>query len=312
MKLEFTLLVVDDAPDSIEQAISTLREHLEEKGFTLQEQVQKDFSDQDLIKLARLRGQDYDLVVVDYNLGLEDMTGAEIARKLRTNLPFTDMVFYSSDSAANLLGELAKHEVPGVFTATRQELDEALKGLADTVIGKAVDLNHMRGIAMAEVAEMDVLMEETLARAFQTSNTLVDAAAERTTEKLRANLMRIKNFLDERLSEDGLPQVVTDGRLFPHTQKFWAIRRLAKSFQEECEDEWRTLATYQTEVIDNRNLLAHAKERKAADGSIELLSIKDGMPVAINESWMADFRRKLQKHRSALAAICGLIDRKLA
>lgn len=312
MKLEFTLLVVDDAPDSIEQAISALSEHLEEKGFTLQEQVHKDFSDQDLHKLARLRGQDYDLVVVDFNLGLEDMTGAEIARKLRTNLPFTDMVFYSSDSAANLLGELAKHKIPGVFTASRQELDEALKGLADTVIGKAVDLNHMRGIAMAEVAEMDILMEETLIRAFSSSNAKAAAAADRTRKKLLDSISASKKTVQKRLSEGGVALVVKHGRLVPHIQKYWAIKRLAKKLTDAPAEYLATLTSYESEIIPSRNLLAHAKEQEDDSGRTQLCSVADNQEaVAINEPWMADYRRKLQKHRQALEAICRLIDRDL-
>ena len=61
------------------------------------------------------------------------------------------MVFYSSAPLSELLAELAGHQVAGVFVANRQTIGEALIGLADTVIGKAVDLSHMRGIAMAEV-----------------------------------------------------------------------------------------------------------------------------------------------------------------
>ncbi len=314
MKLEFTLLIVDDAPDNIEQAINALRDHLEEKGFTLREQVQKDFSSQDLNRLARLKGQDYDLVMVDFNLGLEGgMTGAKIARKLRTNLPFTDMVFYSSDSAANLLGELAKHGVPGVFTAARQELDDALKGLADTVIGKAVDLTHMRGIAMAEVAEMDVLMEETLVRAFSSSNAKASAVADRTKAKLLDSVCKSKKKVQKRLGEGGMARVVRDGRLVPHTQKYWAIKRLAKQLTDAPDEHLSTLESYGSEIISRRNLLAHAKEKRDDSGKIRLCSVAGNQnPVIIDEPWMDDYRRKLQKHRQALTDICGLIDRDLA
>ncbi len=313
MKLEFTLLIVDDAPSNIEQAINTLRDHLEEKGFNLEEKVQKDFSDQDLNKLAQLKGQDYDLVMVDFNLGLEDMTGAEIARKIRRSLPFTDMVFYSSDSAANLLGKLAEHNVSGIFTATRQALDDALKGLADTVIGKAVDLNHMRGIAMAEAAEMDVLMEETLVRAFSSSNAKASAVADRTEAKLLDSVCKSKKKVQKRLGEGGMALVVRDGRLVPHTQKYWAVKRLANQLTDAPDEHLSTLESYGSEIISRRNLLAHAKEKRDDSGKIRLCSVAGNQdPVIIDEPWMDDYRRKLQKHRQALTDICGLIDRDLA
>ena len=39
MKLEFSLLVVDDQPENINQAIQDLEEHLETKGFSLKKEV---------------------------------------------------------------------------------------------------------------------------------------------------------------------------------------------------------------------------------------------------------------------------------
>ena len=163
MTLDFMLLIVDDSPDDVRQALAGLRDHLEARGFSLKRDVQStDFSDATLSALASAAGRDYDLVMVDYRLGQPDRDGAVVARRLRAKLPYTEMVFYSSDPAAQLLNELAQNEVAGVFVARRQDLNDALTGLADTVIRKTVDLNHMRGIAMAEVAEMDALMEEAL------------------------------------------------------------------------------------------------------------------------------------------------------
>ena len=137
MKLEFSLLIVDDDADSIEQAINILRDYLETKGFTLAVQYEEEFSEQHLRSLALSEGRNYDLVVIDYNLGRDDTNGAEVAYRLRRDLAYTDMVFYSSDPAAKLLVKLANSEVSGVFVARRDNLDEALTGLADTVIGKA-------------------------------------------------------------------------------------------------------------------------------------------------------------------------------
>ena len=311
MKLKFRLLIADDAPDSIEQAIATLGEHLEEKGFTLKLQVENDFSQENLNSLASSGGQEYDLVVVDYMLG-SGINGADVAGTLRRKLPYTDMVFYSSNPAADLLGELASHGIPGVFTSTRNELDESLKGLADTVIGKAVDLNHMRGIAMAEVAEMDLLMEETLVRAFSSSNPNAVAAADRTGRKLLDSICRAKNKVRERLSAGGMALAVKDGRLAQHTQKYWAIKRLARHLTDAPTEHLSTLTNYESEIISNRNLLAHAKEQLDVSGRTQLCSVgRNQEPISIDELWMADYRRKLQKHRQALDVICSLIDRDL-
>ena len=142
------------------------------------------------VDLEGREGKNYDLVMIDYNLG-PTRTGAEIARDIRSTLRYTDMVFYSSLPVRTLLSYLAEVGVSGVFAEERLNLGDALTALADTIIGKAVDLNHMRGIAMAEVAEMDVLMEETLKGAFaNATEECVQRAAVKTCERVLEAMSR--------------------------------------------------------------------------------------------------------------------------
>ena len=184
MKLNFSFLIVDDDPSSFRQAIDRLKDHLDTKGFDLVETPVMDFSEASLNGVTKSQGKNFDLVAIDYNLGTTDTDGAKVAHYLRQRLPYTDMVFYSSNSTVDLLRELANLRVSGIFVETRDTLDEALMRLADTVIGKAVDLNHMRGIAMAEVAEMDVLMEETLISVFPSEDGEILQISERSKKRL--------------------------------------------------------------------------------------------------------------------------------
>ena len=310
MKLEFRLLVVDDYPDGVGQAIESLNEYLETEGFSLDYETQTDFSEEGLSDLTKLEGKNYDLVMVDYNLGQPDMIdGAGAAEQLRHELPYTDMVFYSSISERNLLGILAEHFVPGVFVARRDNLDEALTGLADTIIGKAVDLNHMRGIAMAEVAEMDVLMEETLGRAFQPTGEYFAAAAKRITRRLLNGTKKTQEELKQCLNKGGLADIVRDSRLFSSTHKYMAVKGVAKSLSDKPVEALNVLDSYQIDILDNRNMLAHVKE-SVEDGETILHSIKgNGGTVTIDDDWMTDFRQKLTRHRDALTIVCKAIDR---
>jgi len=108
MNLEFCLLIIDDHPDSISEATLILKDHLEATGFTLKTTVAADLSDSGIKALARKSGKEYDLVVVDYNLGREDNNGVMAAAQIRRQLQYTDIVFYSSDSTLDLFNELAK------------------------------------------------------------------------------------------------------------------------------------------------------------------------------------------------------------
>ena len=310
MKLEFKLLIVDDQPDSIGEAVGILSDHLETKGFTLEEIYADDYSKSGIQQLTRNQGKDYDLVIVDYRLGSDIIDGAIAASQLRRDLRYTDMVFYSSDSSVELHAELARESVTGVFVETRDNLSDALTGLADTVIGKAVDLDHMRGIAMAEVAEMDVTMEETLRSAIQAADDQWDNVKDRTIEKLKESMTKNDERLSEYLSNGGLAEVVIDGRLFTSVHKIRAIIRFAGRLPNTPSLELAVLSRYQNEVIVNRNLLAHSKEYTNDAGDRILRSIKrEEAETIIDESWMDGFRNTLREHRNALSVVCDSIDR---
>lgn len=308
MKLEFQLLVVDDSPDELGQAVGLLKDHLEAKGFSLECHYPKDLSESGLKKLARNSGRNFDLVAVDFNLGVPDFNGAHAAGKLRHDLRYTDMVFYSSDPAAKLLEELAKNHVSGVFVAARDDLDDMLKGLADTVIGKVVDLNHMRGIAMAAVADMDVQMESVLETVFKSSDTVLAQKGGETLKKLLEGEEKRIEKLRETVAKGDIIGVVTNGELFNSMQRFKAISRVCRVLASIPADALEIFKKYDEDIIKNRNTLAHAKENSAADGTTSLSAIKLGnKPVIIDDDWMKLFRSKLRIQKNALAAICDAL-----
>ena len=314
MTLDFMLLIVDDSPDDVRQALAGLRDHLEARGFSLKRDVQStDFSDATLSALASAAGRDYDLVMVDYRLGQPDRDGAVVARRLRAKLPYTEMVFYSSDPAAQLLNELAQNEVAGVFVARRQDLNDALTGLADTVIRKTVDLNHMRGIAMAAVAEMDALMEEALGRALQSGDALPREQAQRSIAKLSVSLQRDAGRLQAALEAQDILSVVNDGRLFSFAHKYHLVRGISKRLPNRPTVLLNELKPFATSITDRRNLLAHVKAATTEDGSLVLQSVKPGeADIVIDDSWMEQLRRDLTKYKPALRNLCEFLDLQLA
>jgi hypothetical protein len=183
-------------------------------------------------------------------------------------------------------------------------------GLADSVIGKAVDLNHMRGIAMAEVAEMDVLMEQTLIEVFRSNNEQIAIARDRTVERLREGMDAHAQRLQGHLDNGGLVAIVGDSLLFSLASKYQAIRRVARCVDGELRDELAVVGSYNEDIILNRNMLAHVREDTRDDGSTILLSMgRNQREVVIDDAWMSEFRRKLHRHRAALIAICEVLVR---
>lgn len=308
MKLDFRLLVVDDNPSSVDEAASDLADYLESKGFSFHRTNAEDLSDRGLRKFAKQSGRDFDLVIVDYHLG-DGVNGAVAAGTIRSQLPFTDIIFYSSNNPKELLGELAKEEVAGVFVAIRMGLGDALRGVADTIISKAIDLNHMRGIAMSEVADMDVMMEDLLTRVFSSSDERFQPKAKRTLEKLLESSRR-RVAIVEPMEQNGLIlDAISNADIFGSAHKYMAVCRLAKALEIKPVEALDYLKSYEADVIKNRNTLAHAKEERDEDGQVILRSIKKGEnPIVIDDEWMVQFRGKLRNHRSALGIVCQSLD----
>ena len=308
MKLDFSLLIVDDNPDSLNQAVLALEEYLESNGFTLNVVLCNNFSDNGLREAAKEEGRNFDLVVVDYDLDEKNTDGAKAAQKLRRSLPYTDIVFYSSDPTINLLEKLAKLEVEGVFAKSRNALDEALKGISNTIIGKAIDLNHMRGIAMAEVADMDVTMTETLVQVFNSSDKRVADLTEKTANRLIERTGKIGSQLTLKLEQSGILSVIEDISLFSSYDRYQAIRRVAKTFNKKPEAELEKLNSYDRDIIGKRNMLAHAKGGTGDSGEVILHAEKqDQGNTVIDDGWMQNFRKELKDYRQALDSVCNAI-----
>lgn len=308
MKLAFQLLVVDDQPDAAESAIRVLEEHLQDKGFDLHRTLPPDLSAEALQDFVRSQGQGrpYDLVMVDFDLQQPHDTGAVAAARLRSALQYTDMIFYSSNPEANLHQLLVDQVVQGVFVASRPELDSALVGLADTIIGKVVDITHMRGLAMAEVADMDTVMKQTLADTFA-SHLLPPDVVNNTVEALRKSLKDMLGNIPSDLDARGLSSLVSDAS-FTSDHKYRSIRRIAKKLSDRPLHDLQTLSSFQKEILKKRNILAHAKEQAVdQDGNAILHSLGENGGIVIDDDWMTRFRASLRKHRSALDNVCRAI-----
>ena len=305
MKLVFRLLVVDDQPDLVGNAIGNLKDYLDDKGFDLDRLSFLPHSERDWDTFFN-QGRSYDLVMIDYNLSQSEM-GDVTAKRLRAALPYTEIVFYSAEPRPKLLGLLARQEVEGVFVAHRQELDEPLVGLADAVIGKAMDLNHMRGIAMAEVSEMDTLMEELLVSVFKLDRPEIHTVSEETINRLKGSMAATSKQFDQHLKKStDLSTIVSNGRIFSHHHKFAALKSLAKLLPDtHLGPSLEMLRSFQDDITSIRNRLAHGKEDSDKNGNVVLRSIRSGGdPLITDEKWMIATRRNLRKHREILETLC--------
>ena len=305
MKLTFRLLVVDDDPLPGE-AEAALGAYLRGEGFQLEAVRPPDLSEKSLRGLAEREGRQFDLVMVDFRLR-EAHSGTQVLRWLRKEMKYTEMVFYTGFSVETLYEEMAREWIDGVFVAARANLDEVLRGVAAIVIGKAVDLNHMRGIVMAEVAEIETRMQAAIGSAL--GHESARAVVARVAAKRVAGHRKQSGEVAEKLKNGRVGEIVGDPHFFTAHWKWRAVNALAKRVGAR-PGEVEVVARYDAEILGKRNRLAHVREEIGGDGRPRLRSAPGagGKGEEIDEDWMKDLRRQLAEHRQAIEAVCERIE----
>src|SRR5689334_20618100 len=99
MNLTFRVLWFDDAKDYIESLdLEPLKETVKSWGFF------PDFifveSQDEFMKYKPFTN--FDLIVVDYNLGIDDKHGEDFIQIIRGNSVYTEIIFYSANKSSDL------------------------------------------------------------------------------------------------------------------------------------------------------------------------------------------------------------------
>src|SRR4029077_1794136 len=104
----------------------------------------------------------YDLIVVDYNLGDATPHGEEFIKRIRGHDIFTEIIFYSASPSGTLWDAIYKNQLEGIFVSDRAGILQKLERVAHQSVHKVLDLNNMSGVVMAEVSDMDLLLDGIL------------------------------------------------------------------------------------------------------------------------------------------------------
>src|SRR5205809_3443436 len=158
MKLTFSLLWFDDNPEFLESLdLDPLEETIKSWGFV--PTIEFVSSAQAFRNHSPFKH--FDLIVVDYILGSHP-DGEEFIKELRNHGVFTEVIFYSNVPSTELWEAIRTSQLKGVFVANRQGIADKIERVARQSVHKVLDLNNMRGIVMAEVGEIDLLLESIL------------------------------------------------------------------------------------------------------------------------------------------------------
>lgn len=166
MNLTYTVLWIENDKDFIESFdIEELTEYVEGEGFDLK-LVYRMTPEEIRLKVD---GTQYDLLIIDYNIAdgdgeSEDLHGSDVIKQIRDQNCLTEVIFYSASGVPKLRQAAFDSGLEGVFYSGRptEQLLRKIKDVFNLTVRKVVDVENMRGIVMAGVADLDHLVTDVI------------------------------------------------------------------------------------------------------------------------------------------------------
>lgn len=252
MKINYKVLWVEDQFELVQSAIDGIEDRLKNYGFKFEVDKKTSLSEDELEILSEKLSQynPYDMIVFDYDLGMQTKKGNEIASELRKSI-FTDMIFYSGKAPGDLRKILFDSEVEGVFIVKRTDFVEEAWPIIEDQIKRICDINNMRGVILDEMSKIDLKMRELYNKKYQ--GLLDEDKTKQVNKFLKKLKSRHEGIMEEleTVNIETLPGMVRK----PSKTEFNIVRmRLTKLYEDdETLGEGGTLKKNQ----DLRNKFAH-------------------------------------------------------
>lgn len=299
MRLSFSVLWFDDNEDYFDSLdISSLKEEISEWGF--EPNIKQVTTPEEFLKLSPF--EIYDLIVVDRNLeGYKD--GQEFIADLRSNAIYTEVIFYTAGNTSDLWDAIRDKELEGVFVSSRNNILTKITRVGRQTIRKVLDLENMRGIVMAEVGELDLLLNEIITIGIE--NLPIDQQKS-IFNKFKKNGIKQSQMNIEALREFA-EQPTTDSMLsLSDSDKRWRnFNRLCKRY-DKLKKEKETLGDYVEDVLKPRNFLAHGKSERDEKGAY--LFRYRGKEYTFNNETSLELRRTILRYKNKFFDIIEILN----
>jgi len=294
VRLDFNILWFENQPNDVRAQVDEIEEHLQGVGFVPHVEMKPNGNDVEALGLQQERFDEFDLVVVDYDLGHPEQNGDWVAKQVRRHFGFTDIIFYSGKKPGELRKLVYDGGIDGVYCFNRPELAEKLAAHIDQVTRRISRLEAMRGLAMGIVGRCDDDLRSLLTTAFgkldgdgrEKMEAKLDSLVASAREIGQKKFEQCKTF-DEKLSS----RSVTSFTLYK-------MGMFLLDGKAHCADQRAVLTAYDPEVLEPRNRLAHAIETKTAEGWVVETPSKPDITLADFPKLRTDLARHLGNIRS--------------
>ncbi len=300
MKLEYTVLWFDNSLelfDSLSNEIDYLKQSISDWGFipnVLLVSTGEEF-------MTHAPFADIDLVVVDFNLE-EHGEGKEFIKKVRDSDVFSEIIFYSAQAAEELWEAIKDKKLEGVYVANKDNIVPKILGVGEYTLRKVLDLENMRGIVMAEVGDLDRLLEEIFSLAMK------GIPAEKQQyiyEKFHEDVSNGYTKKQEALADFISNPTIEKLHDFCDSDKRWSNYSRVKKHHEILKGN-NLVGDYRQDILKPRNALAHGIPIIQKDGTRKFEH--NGVEFLFNESVSRAIRGKIIQYKKAFQEVRDILN----
>lgn len=307
MRIKYKILWIENEKDWVESIEDQIQYYLSDLGF----EYDKKLIDKEE---KEVNYNDYDLILMDLNLAGQP-NGAELITRIRDLNVFTDIVFYSSVGLTTLREKGREEELEGVYYSGRTPETSFVKKVCQVIestVKKVQDLSNLRGLVMAEVSDLDSLMDDIIRKYF-VDQTLLDKFHAKVTKDREKNLKKTLAHEEENCDKActltwrnfDLDKLLT---VIDSSQKVRAVNIVLDSLKVKGNELYHSpngdgfVTNYNTDIISVRNNLAHCSS--VVENGQEVLKTRGG-DLIFNVDKIVEIRKKIKEYHELFLKLKG-------
>jgi CheY-like chemotaxis protein len=292
MRLDFNVLWVDDQPANLDALIADVERQMLKQGFQLNPTLCKSIKEVSGRIADSVFTDEVDLILVDWDLGGGEH-GQDAISKIRQDIPYKDVVFYSAMTEVTALRSAALQiGLEGVYCATRQGLVDEVMGVFDSLVKKVLDLDHTRGIVMGATSDIDYIARDCLAALHdkldgEGKQAMIQEALKRIENKIE----ELKKVATKLQKAPALADILAAPMIFTANDGLRMLSSVLDKdpFKQSHGSYKIAVAAYIKEVVPGRNMLGH--QILSPEGKPVAVAGHEGKLIGIDE--MRELRRRL-------------------
>jgi CheY-like chemotaxis protein len=333
MNLAYNILWFEDSEEWIDSMQEKVEDFFFDFGFLLNLDIQKNANNLDsLMKQINSHEKDIDIILMDYNL-LHNDKGSDLIKKIRSKEIFTEIIFYSEKTKVK---EKFKDEcIEGIYFSERDTLLLRLKQIIPHTIKKVIDLTNMRGIVMSETSLLDIDLNNLILAILEyidkkdscKRQLLIDKVFQKrlehahTVKEIEHEVKKIANKdtkifkLNTTEREEYLKDIIQLLEKVESSDRYQFVNKLMKepiSNKLAISEKHVIFKLYDTEIIKQRNILAHVKEDIIDGKKVLKSSFKGYEEFTFSHEDFKLIRQDLIKHKDNIVDMIEHINKKIA